>query len=132
MSEERYIHALQVGLAEIPMSPATCDFDSRVLAAVAAPRYGWQTLFGTLRPALGGAAVAMPLMLWLIYTSQSTQPHRTAHMNLDSASRTIPESALDSPTLTPMSLRRSTRLPLIKKDAEPSRAGRINAATSLT
>ena len=126
MSEERFAKALREGLKEIPVPPATRDFDARVLAAVSEPQAGWREILKGFRPALGGVALAVPLMFWLIHVSQSSGTTQSYSQVQESAVGTVSETALDSPMLTPLSLRRAAKhldpAPAKPEDA-PDQAG---------
>ena len=107
MSDERFAEALREGLKEIPVPTASRDFDARVLAAVPCAQPGWGEIIKGFWPALGGAALAVPLMLLLINIAQSSGTAPSYSQRQESAARTLPEAALDSPDLTPLSLRRA-------------------------
>jgi hypothetical protein len=107
MSDERFAEALREGLREIAVPTASRGFDARVLAAVSEARPGWREIIMGFRPALGGAALAVPLMFWLIHTSQTSRTAPSYSRARESAAITVPETALDSPALTPFSLRRA-------------------------
>ena len=102
--------ALREGLRALPVPALSPDFDARVLAALCAGPSPWQMFLQSLRPALGGLACSLVVMLGLIYGATRAPvgaPDVTAAASpRTTISAAVIERALDSPNLRADTLRR--------------------------
>ena len=124
--------SLRKGLAEIPTPELSPGFDERILAACAKhPRTWFSGMMASLRPALAGAACALPIMLWLIISVERAPGVRARSGNPVIGAPAFMESALESPNLTPLSIRRSIAAPAVTLDARkaPERRGSRTVST---
>ena len=134
MYDEQPDGFLREGLAAIPTPGPSRDFDARVLAAVGKRgAVSWRMLFKSLRPALAGAAMSLPLMLgWIQFERAAPERIPTVSAGYVDA----PATLLDQPGLTPASVQSLTRVVVSKNRPEgalpprssietPGGAGRI-------
>ena len=108
---------LSATLGTIPVPAGSPDFDERVLRDVRSPgEPWWRRLAAPMRPALAGAACAVPLMLvlinWSIETPSPASPLRPV------ARTELTDKVMDQPYLTASALWWFT---LVVPNSQPSK-----------